>query len=88
MTKQEKVIRQLAHKHGISEAQAIEIFELQCAAMRGIISDPATKTENGFWNPDEFKSFGLVKFGKFTPKKKQIVFMNNLLQEKLNASKP
>ena len=88
MTKQEKIIRQLAHKHGISEAQAIEIFELQCAAMRGIIADPNTKREDGLWNVDEFKAFGLVKFGKFTPKKKQINFINNLVEEKNNASKP
>lgn len=87
MTKQDKIIYEIAHKHGIPEAQAKEIFELHCNAIKGIISDPSTK-ENGKFIIDNFKSFSIGMFGKFVPKKRQIDFLNKLFEERENECKP
>jgi hypothetical protein len=76
MTKQEKILLEVAEKHGLSIGVARHAFECIGRAAAGVIDDPEARLEDNLWDPEKLKTISIIGLGKFVPSKKRATYRN------------
>lgn len=79
--KQKIVLRELAKTHGLSVAQAEEIWSLLLNKISEVISEE-DKMVNGYFDETKFQTIHIGNFGKFIPNLKKIYYANLCLKKK------
>jgi hypothetical protein len=82
MTKQQKILLDTAKRHGLTIAQAEEIWNLLGSKIAEEISRQ-DKLEDGLYNPDKFPVIHIDNFGKFIPDQRRLRHANHCLTLKL-----
>jgi nucleoid DNA-binding protein len=87
MTKQQEILINTAKRHGLTIAQAEEIWNLFGAKISDTISKQ-DKLEDGVYNPEKFPVIHIDNFGKFIPNQRKIRHANHCLtlKQKQNES--
>jgi nucleoid DNA-binding protein len=78
MTKQQEILINTAKRHGLTIAQAEEIWNLFGAKISDTISKQ-DKLEDGVYNPEKFPVIHIDNFGKFIPNQRKIRHANHCL---------
>lgn len=84
MSKQKKILNEIAAKHNLPIGQAEEIWKLFNGKIAETISE-TDKLEDGLYVPDKFKNIHIENFGKFVPDLRKIGHANNALKKKKDA---
>lgn len=73
-----KILENLAKKHGISKAQAIDITNCYFKTISNVISHPTIRNKNGTVDYFNLNTINIKHFGKFIPKsEKRVEAINN-----------
>ena len=78
MNRQRDILESIAKKHGLTLAQAEEIWNLFGTKISEVISKQ-DKLENNIYNPDKFPVIHIDNFGKFIPDQRRIRHANHCL---------
>lgn len=78
MNNQRDILLSIATKHGLTLAQAEEIWNLFGAKIADVISKQ-DKLEDGQYNPENFPVIHIDNFGKFIPDQRRIRHANHCL---------
>ena len=82
MTKQKKILNDLAMAHGITIGQAEEIWSLMIDKVATTISEKNKQDENGLYDIEKFPVVHIDNFGKFIPSARNINYANMFLEKK------
>jgi len=82
MNKQKEILKKIAASHGISIAQAEEIWKLLGNKISDVISSDH-KTD-GIFDENKFPIIHIDSFGKFVPNKRKINHANFCIKKKKN----
>lgn len=78
MNRQQEILEKTARKHGLTLAQAEEIWNLFGTKIASVISKQ-DKLQEGLYNPDNFPVIHIDNFGKFIPDQRKIRHANHCL---------
>lgn len=78
MNRQKDILERIAKKHGLTLAQAEEIWNLFGNKISEVISKQ-DKLENNIYNPEKFPVIHIDNFGKFIPDQRRIRHANHCL---------
>lgn len=78
MSRQKDILTKTAERHGLSIAQAEEIWNLFGAKIADVISKQ-DKLDNGVYDPEKFPVIHIDNFGKFIPDQRKIRHANHCL---------
>jgi nucleoid DNA-binding protein len=81
MNKQQKILADIAHHHGLTLGQAEEIWNLLGAKIADVISSPK-KDDEGQFILDKFDTVHIDNFGKFVPNKRKVNYANHCIKLK------
>jgi nucleoid DNA-binding protein len=81
MNKQQKILTDIAHHHGLTLGQAEEIWNLLGAKIADVISSPK-KDDEGQFILDKFDTVHIDNFGKFVPNKRKVNYANHCIKLK------
>jgi len=80
MSKQKEILKRTAERHGLTIAQAEEIWNLFGGKIHEVISNPDKKSE-GEYDVEKFPIIHIDNFGKFIPNKRKIRHANHCLKK-------
>jgi nucleoid DNA-binding protein len=78
VNRQQEILEKTARKHGLTLAQAEEIWNLFGTKIASVISKQ-DKLQEGLYNPDNFPVIHIDNFGKFIPDQRKIRHANHCL---------
>jgi nucleoid DNA-binding protein len=78
VNRQREILEKTAKKHGLTLAQAEEVWSLFGAKISEVISKQ-DKLENKIYNADKFPVIHIDNFGKFIPDQRRIRHANHCL---------
>ena len=81
MNKQQKILIEIAQRHGLTIGQAEEVWSLFGEKIATTISSPK-KDEQGLFNIANFDTIHIDNFGKFLPNKRKINYANHCIKLK------
>jgi nucleoid DNA-binding protein len=81
VNRQKEILNKIAKAHGLSIAQATEVWDLFIDKAAATISDPDKKTD-GEYDVEKFKTIHIDNFGKFIPNVRNIRHANMCLKKK------
>jgi hypothetical protein len=76
MTNQDKIIKEIANKHGLSFNQGSDIFTLFGKKLVEELGMITPVNDNGFIDITKLKTISISNFGKFVPNCKAINYAN------------
>ena len=85
MSRQRDILVNIARHHGLTLAQAEEIWNLLGAKIAEVISSEDKKPEE-LYNPEKFNIIHIDNFGKFIPDQRKIRHANHCLTLKIKSN--